>query len=114
MSRNQLMVPVSGAIIVILVLLNGIILQWAYVNGDKYYWALLVSFPLLLLAIYNTRQRKLAILRNYPVIGYIRYIFEFFRPEIRQYFFESDTDGKPFSRRQRSLVYQRAKNVRQT
>src|SRR5690606_16004551 len=46
--------------------------------------------------------------------GYMRYFFESIRPEIRQYFFESDLDGKPFSRRQRSIVHQRAKNVRET
>ena len=43
-------------------------------------------------------------------MGHFRYIFEDFRPEIRQYFIESDHDALPFSRVQRSLVYQRAKN----
>ena len=62
----------------------------------------------------NIRQKKHALLRNYPVIGYFRYFFESIRPEIRQYFFESDIDGKPFNRRQRSIVYQRAKNEKQT
>lgn len=114
MSRNQQSISVSGAIILILVLLNGIIFRWAYTINENYYWALSITLPILLLAIYNTRQRKHAILRNYPVIGYLRYMLEFFRPEIRQYFFESDSDGKPFNRRQRSIVYQRAKNVRQT
>ena len=100
MSRNQQWVSVSGTIVFILVLLNGIILQLAYVNNNNLYWALLFSLPLLLLAIYNTRQKKRAILRNYPIIGYLRYFLESFRPEIRQYFFESDSDGKPFNRRQ--------------
>ncbi len=66
------------------------------------------------LYIYNITQAKHSILRNYPIVGYLRYFFESFRPEMRQYFFESDLDGRPFNRRQRSLVYQRAKNVRQT
>lgn len=114
MSRNQQWSSVSGAIVCILVLLNGIIMQSAYVGNSNLYWLLLVSVPLLLLAIYNTRQKKHAILRNYPIIGYLRYFLESFRPEIRQYFFESDSDGRPFNRRQRSIVYQRAKNVRQT
>jgi glutamate synthase domain-containing protein 2 len=114
MSRNQQWFSVSGAIVCTLVLLNGVILQSAYVGNSNLYWLLLVSVPLLLLAIYNTRQRKHAILRNYPIIGYLRYFLESFRPEIRQYFFESDSDGRPFNRRQRSIVYQRAKNVRQT
>ncbi|NBU19004.1 MAG: FMN-binding glutamate synthase family protein, partial [Betaproteobacteria bacterium] len=50
-----------------------------------------------------------AILRNYPVIGHLRFMFEYIRPEIRQYFLESETDATPFSRAQRSLVYSRAK-----
>lgn len=69
---------------------------------------------LTVLYIYNITQKKHSILRNYPIVGYLRYFFESFRPELRQYFFESDLDGRPFNRRQRSIVYQRAKNVRQT
>lgn len=64
--------------------------------------------------LYNIFQPKHSLLRNYPLVGYLRYLFESVRPEFRQYFFESDLDGKPFNRRQRSIVYQRAKNVRQT
>ena len=57
----------------------------------------------------DLRQTRHAILRNYPVIGHLRFLFEFIRPEIRQYFIESDAEAAPFSRAQRSLVYQRAK-----
>ncbi|WP_266205419.1 FMN-binding glutamate synthase family protein [Pontibacter kalidii] len=77
-------------------------------------WLLLLLGPLHLVYLYNIRQAKHTLLRNYPLVGYLRYFFESIRPEFRQYFFESDTDGKPFSRRQRSIVYQRAKNQRQT
>lgn len=77
-------------------------------------WTFLLIFPLHIVYIRNIRQGKHSILRNYPLLGYLRYFFESIRPEIRQYFFESDLDGRPFSRRQRSFVYQRAKNVRQT
>ena len=59
---------------------------------------------------YDILQTKHAILRNYPIMGHFRFFFEGFRPEIRQYFIESDEDALPFSRSQRSLVYQRAKN----
>jgi glutamate synthase domain-containing protein 2 len=58
----------------------------------------------------DTRQSRHSILRNYPVIGHLRFLLEFIRPEIRQYFIESDNEAAPFSRQQRSLVYQRAKN----
>jgi glutamate synthase domain-containing protein 2 len=59
--------------------------------------------------VYDLRQSRRSILRNYPIIGHIRFMLEFVRPEIRQYFIESDTEAAPFSRSQRSLVYQRAK-----
>jgi glutamate synthase domain-containing protein 2 len=61
------------------------------------------------LGLRDVRQRRHAVIRNYPVIGHIRYLLEFIRPEIRQYFIESDREAVPFSRQQRSLVYQRAK-----
>lgn len=80
----------------------------------SYLWMLVLIVPLHLVYLSNIRQGKHTILRNFPLIGYMRYIFESIRPELRQYFFESDLDGKPFSRRQRSIVYQRAKNVRET
>ncbi len=59
--------------------------------------------------IHDLRQTRHAILRNYPVIGHLRFLLEFIRPEMRQYFIESDSEAAPFSRAQRSLVYQRAK-----
>jgi len=55
------------------------------------------------------RQTRHSVLRNYPVIGHLRFLLEFVRLEIRQYFIESDHEATPFSRTQRSLVYQRAK-----
>lgn len=48
------------------------------------------------------------VLRNYPILGHLRYMMEFVRPELRQYFFESDTNGRPFSREQRDIVNARA------
>lgn len=56
-------------------------------------------------------QRSHAIRRNFPVIGHFRYLLEEIRPEIQQYFIESNTDGAPFSREERSVVYQRAKGA---
>ncbi len=69
----------------------------------------LVFLFLVLLGWRDIRQRRHAVLRNYPVIGHLRFLAEFIRLEIRQYFIESDTEATPFSRQQRSLVYQRAK-----
>jgi glutamate synthase domain-containing protein 2 len=54
-------------------------------------------------------QKRHSVLRNYPILAHLRFIIEEIRPEIRQYLFESETDGSPFSRDRRALVYQRAK-----
>lgn len=64
-----------------------------------------------LLGFYDVQQKKHSIWRNYPVIGHFRWIFEAIRPEIRQYLIEADDEALPFTRAQRSLVYQRAKSV---
>ncbi len=71
----------------------------------------LVFGALTLLGALDYFQTKQAIRRNYPILAHFRFLFESIRPEIRQYFFESDTETIPFSRAQRALVYQRAKNV---
>jgi glutamate synthase domain-containing protein 2 len=63
------------------------------------------------LATLDYRQRKHAVLGNYPLLGRFRYFFETIRPELRQYFWESDDDRLPYSRNQRAMVYQRAKSV---
>jgi glutamate synthase domain-containing protein 2 len=66
----------------------------------------------LVLAIIGTRdlfQTRHAILRSFPIVAHLRFLLEDARPEIRQYFLESDTDGVPFDRNARSIVYQRAK-----
>lgn len=70
---------------------------------------LVLAIPVALLGLRDLFQNSHAIKKNYPIIGNLRYLLEEIRPEINQYFVESNTDGKPFSREQRSLVYQRAK-----
>ena len=68
-----------------------------------------ISGALFGLGVHDVTQRRHSILRNYPVVGHIRFVLENFRPEIRQYLIESDHDEIPFSRQARALVYQRAK-----
>ena len=63
------------------------------------------------LGFYDVLQSKHSIWRNYPVVGHFRWLFEAIRPEIRQYLLEADNEALPFTRSQRSLVYQRAKSV---
>jgi glutamate synthase domain-containing protein 2 len=75
-----------------------------------YIWLpLLLAAALVALGLRDLMQTRHAILRNYPIIGHIRFFLEKIRPEMRQYFFEGDTDGRPFPRERRAIVYQRAK-----
>ncbi|WP_201544421.1 FMN-binding glutamate synthase family protein [Psychrobacter sp. H7-1] len=78
------------------------------------WWLALLAGVLVMVGIYDLLQSKHAVLYNYPIAGHIRYFLESYRPEIRQYFIENDKEEVPFSRQQRALVYQRAKNVSDT
>ena len=73
---------------------------------------LIAALPLLGLAgrgVFDLFQRRHSILRNYPLLGHFRFLFESVRPEIQQYFIERDTDGTPYPRASRSVIYERAK-----
>src|ERR1041385_2481042 len=72
---------------------------------------LIIFGALTLLGIRDLVQKNHAVLRNYPIAAHMRFLLEEIRPEMRQYFFESEKDGMPFSRDTRALVYQRAKMV---
>ncbi len=80
----------------------------AGVMGLSGLWPL-IFMALCAVGIYDLLQSHHAILRNYPIIGHLRFMLEAIRPEIRQYFLESETEASPFSRAQRTLVYTRAK-----
>jgi glutamate synthase domain-containing protein 2 len=80
-------------------------------GNPDFYWGVLVFGPLAVLGTRDILQWKHSVLRNYPVAAHLRFLFEGLRPELRQYFFESNLSGAPFNREQRSLVYQRAKNT---
>lgn len=75
-------------------------------------WLLIIVIPVILLGLFDMFQTRHTILRLYPVLGRFRYMLEAVRPEIQQYFVESETDGAPIPREFRSLVYQRAKGDR--
>ncbi|KTD57746.1 FMN-binding glutamate synthase family protein [Legionella shakespearei] len=77
-------------------------------------WFIGFMIPVIILWIYDITQKKHTLLRNFPVLGHVRYFLEFLRPEIQQYFIATDESELPFSRETRSLVYQRAKNLRDT
>ena len=74
-------------------------------------WGLLLAGGFLsLVGCHDLVQKRRAVLRNYPILGHFRYLFESIRPEMRQYLIEGDTEELPFSRQQRAIVYQRAKD----
>ncbi|MBW6481662.1 MAG: FMN-binding glutamate synthase family protein [Vicingaceae bacterium] len=77
-------------------------------------WSFIFFGPIILLGYSDVLQTKHTIKRNFPVLGHFRYILEKVRPEIMQYFVETDTEGTPINRIFRSLIYQRAKNVNDT
>ena len=78
------------------------------------YAILFLIFLIACLGVADVTQKKHAILRNFPVVGHFRYLLESVSPEIQQYFIESNTSGRPFSRNLRALVYRRAKGVNDT
>lgn len=103
--RNQFLI--IGALLVI-----GSVALWWFQFIPA--WLPAVISIIYIIGIYNTFQKNHAILKNFPVLGYFRYFFESISPEIQQYFIERNTDGTPFSRNHRALVYRRAKNVNDT
>ena len=93
----------------VLALIGTLISGLIFVLSGSGFWVLLVFAALTAIGVRDLRQTQHAILRNYPILGHMRFLFEFIRPEIRQYFIESENEAAPFSRAQRSLVYARAK-----
>lgn len=79
---------------------------------SPWWWA--AACPLLVLAlvaVHDLVQRRHSILRNYPLLGHLRFALEALRPELQQYFIERNFDGRPFDRDTRSIVYERAKGT---
>ncbi len=107
-SRANAYVPIRYSAFIACIFLSLLSLFCIIAFGVGWLWALFF-LALTALGIHDLRQDKKAVLRNYPVIGHARYLFEMIRPEIRQYFLEGDNEAAPFSRAQRSLVYARAK-----
>jgi len=83
----------------------------AWIDTPTWWWAALPLVTLAGIGTWDASQTRSSIRRNYPVMAHFRFLFEAIRPEIRQYFIEDDADETPYSRVQRSIIYQRAKNV---
>jgi glutamate synthase domain-containing protein 2 len=82
-------------------------------SGAGWWVAVVIFAALLFLAIADVTQKHHSILRNYPVIGHLRFALEYIRPELQQYFIERNYDGRPYDRDTRSLIYERAKGTNQ-
>ncbi|TSD95367.1 FMN-binding glutamate synthase family protein [Skermania sp. ID1734] len=80
--------------------------------GSWAWWLLLALLAgLVATGIYDLVQRRHSVLRNYPVLGHLRYLLESLRPELQQYFIERNFDGRPFDRDTRTVIYERAKGI---
>lgn len=90
------------------ILILAMLITWS-IMWQPAVWSLVVFVPLLAIGVYDMLQTKHSITRNFPLFGHLRFLLEDIRPEIYQYFIESDTNGTPFNRQYRNVVYQRAK-----
>ena len=102
-------VSLALAIVIVLVACGCVVLGIFF--SFHWFWGLIPSGVLAGIAIWDYFQPKHSILRNYPLLGHLRFMAESVRPEIMQYFVEQDEQGRPYNRVQRSAIYERAKNV---
>lgn len=99
--------PIIGILTLTTALSAILATQWT-----GFWWLVLISLPLLIIAVIDATQSRQTIRRNFPLIGRARWLMEAIRPFIRQYLMESEIDGAPLNRMYRSVVYQRAKGDR--
>ena len=83
------------------------VLGWFVWSG--FWWILALFSIFMIVGIKDMLQKKHTLWRNFPVLGRLRWLMEDMRPKLYQYFVESDTDGKPINRIDRSTIYQRSK-----
>jgi len=93
----------------VLAFLGAVAVLAAAIGGPAWWLFLAVVVALLVVGIRDVTQTRHSILRNYPVIGHMRFLMEAIRPELQQYFIERNTDGRPYDRNTRTSIYQRAK-----
>jgi glutamate synthase domain-containing protein 2 len=103
---------VRFAIFVASVVLSGLAIVAAIATGGIP-WIVVAAAAagLAALGIHDVLQRRHSILRNYPILGHMRFLLEAVRPELQQYFIERNTDGRPFDRDTRTSIYERAKGI---
>ncbi|AEA25931.1 FMN-binding glutamate synthase family protein [Pseudonocardia benzenivorans] len=94
-----------------LTVLSGAAVAAALLVRPGWWVAAAILLALLAVGVADVVQRRHSVLRNYPVVGHLRYLLERIRPEIQQYFVERNVDGRPFDRDTRTLIYERAKGI---
>ena len=100
-----LLLWITGIVMTAACVVLGLLVAWPW------YFGLILAAPFALVGTWDRFQPHHSILRNYPILGHLRFFFESIRPEMMQYFVETDTEGRPYNRVVRSVVYERAKNV---
>jgi glutamate synthase domain-containing protein 2 len=108
--RNERQWPIARFVPFALTLLVLLLFAWNWPVGMALGIVAILAALLALLGLYDLIQPWHSVLRNYPITGHFRWLFESVRPQVRQYLIEGENDQTPFSRSQRSLVYARAKN----
>lgn len=98
---------VKPLFLLFLALTLALFIAGALVSADWFLPAILFT-PLALVGTHDLLQTRNAILRNFPLVGHLRYAAEAVSPEIQQYFIERHTDGTPVSENHRNLVYGRS------
>jgi glutamate synthase domain-containing protein 2 len=91
-----------------------IVLAIASIFSIGFLIPLIILLPFLAMGLYDAFQSKHTIRKNFPLFGRLRYVMETIRPGVHQYFVESDTDGAPFNRLQRTQIYARSKRETET
>ncbi|RMF18948.1 MAG: FMN-binding glutamate synthase family protein [Candidatus Dadabacteria bacterium] len=99
-----------GPFVASAIVLWGAIAILAALWDSRWWWIAILAGPYTIAGFHDMIQRAHAIRRNFPVLGRMRYVLESLRPEVRQYFIESDQEETPFSREKRAIVYSRAKH----
>ncbi len=102
---SNVLVRYSALIAALLLMVMGIAIGWRTLWGGALF---ALGAGATALGVWDLRQRRHTLMRNYPVLAHLRWLSEYVRPFLRQYFVEDDLNGRPYNRAQRSLIYARA------
>ncbi len=106
-STKMLMRRYSAFAAVVLACIATLLLS--FVGSPAWLFLFCILFPLAWVGVFDITQKHHSLLRNYPLVASVRWMFEAVRPYLRQYIVEGDLDGTPYNRQARTLVYARSK-----